>query len=435
MSTRPYVAGLLALCCCAFSLGCASSSAQQSSQPAGPGVSSSPAVGVDLHPAESAGWSSPDVSRQRDGHFVAQLAPRPGQEPARPVSVRLDGIGRPRVAVGRGTKYVGPGVLTNWTGQADQYTVSVGTTAPRVSLLVWNLGGDWQVLVNRRPVDSPRTVGTTFTHHSLDVVFPKSKAGVRRTITFVLVGSVWLTGLRVGGADARAWLPPEPDPSAPITYWIGDSYSVGAGATHPGFDDFVHLASARAGLSDVTTDALGDTGYVRTNTIAHFPNFQTRAIANLGPGRAQPQLIVVAGSINDAAYGETRVRSAAASLYRHLARALPKAAVVVIPFASGFPVPAPEAVTNHGIMAAARAAPNVVGVFDLPAAVLSLGGVAAHERRTGALVSTAVKYHPSEAGHLLYGRLIGQFLAACVDTLHVKGAARGVCDSDAATAG
>jgi lysophospholipase L1-like esterase len=423
---------LLGLSLCAACLGCADSSAQTSAQTSPHRAAAQsiprPKTGVDLHPVESAGWSSPDVTRQPDGHFIAQLSPHPGQEPASPVSVRLNGIGHPRIAVGRGTKYVGPGVLTDWTGQSGQYTVSVDTTASRVSLLVWNLGGTWQPLVDQKPVGSPRSVGSSYTHQSLDVVFPPHAAGVRRTVTFALSGSVWFTGLRLGGPDARAWLPREPDPSAPITYWIGDSYSGGAGATHPGFDDLVHLASTMAGLSDVTTDALGGTGYVRTNTIAHFPRFQTRVAANLGAGRAQPQLVVVAGSINDAPYGEARVRRAARALYRQLAAKLPKAAVVVIPFTSEFPIPSQIAAANDGIMAAARAAPNVVGLFDLPAKVLSLTGVTAHERRSGALVSSVVKFHPSEVGHELYGRLIGQFLAQCVHTLHQKGAAQGVCN-------
>ena len=169
------------------------------------------------------------------------------------------------------------------------------------------------------------------------------------------------------------------------------------------------------GLTDVAIDALGGTGYLRTNEVAHFPSYLTRARVNLGGRRARPQLIVVGGSINDAVYSEARVKRAAAALYGYLRRAVPSARVIVVPFASTYPVPGAEAAANQGILAAARAAPNVVGVLDLPARVTSLAGAAGVERRSGALDSEAVKYHPSEAGHRLYGRIIGTFLADCVD--------------------
>jgi hypothetical protein len=217
-------------------------------------------------------------------------------------------------------------------------------------------------------------------------------------------------------------------PAPPSTYWLGDSYVAGGGSTHPGFDDLAHLASGYAGLTDVTVDALGGTGYLRTNEAAHFPPYLTRARLNLGGRRARPRLIVVGGSINDAVYGAAQVEHAAAGLYRYLNRAVPGARVIVVPFASGFPVPQAQAAANRGIMAAARAAPNVVGVLDLPARVLALAGAAGAERRSGALESRVVQYHPSELGHRLYGRIIGTFLAECLRTLNRRGASRGVCD-------
>jgi lysophospholipase L1-like esterase len=202
----------------------------------------------------------------------------------------------------------------------------------------------------------------------------------------------------------------------------------GGGATYPGFDDLAHLASVRAGVLDVTTDALGGTGYVAVNPATHFPTYLTRARLDLNARRAQPQLIVIGGSINDASVGEARVRSAARALYQYLARALPKAAVVVVPFTPGYPVPRGVAAANRGILSAARSAPNVVGALDLPAEVLALGGTAGAQRRSGSLVSSVVNYHPSEAGHQLYGRLIGNFLATCIRRLRLAGASRGLCD-------
>ena len=243
-----------------------------------------------------------------------------------------------------------------------------------------------------------------------------------------MAGAVYFSGVRLGGGDTHVALPPLPQPPPPSTYWLGDSYVAGGGSTQPGYDDLAHLASARAGLTDVTVDALGGTGYVRTNDAAHFPAYLTRARLNLGGRRARPQLIVVGGSINDAVYGEARVERAAAALYGYLRRVVPAARVVVVTFASAYPVPGPEAAANQGILTAADAAPNVVGVLDLPARVATLAGAAGAERQSGALESKTVKYHPSEAGHRLYGQIIGTFLADCLTKLKSSGASRGVCD-------
>jgi hypothetical protein len=386
-----------------------------------------PTIAVDRHLDEPAQWGSPKVSRQSDGRFVARLSPSQsgGSRAATgPTEVSLGGLGWPRPGQGLGQPDVGPGVLSKWTSQGGTYTVSLTTSAQHVSAVVWNLGGRFQIRVGSTAVGSPRLIGTTYHHHDLDVSFASS---VRRTITFELEGAVYFTGLRLGGGSTQV-SPPAVSHPPPSIYWLGDSYVAGGGSTHPGFDDLAHLASTQAGLTDVTIDALGGTGYLRTNEAAHFPPYLTRARVNLGRNRARPQLIVVGGSINDAVYSQARVRRGAAALYVYLRRAVPSAHVVVVPFASAYPVPGAEAAANQGILAAAQAAPNVVGILDLPARVSSLAGAAGAERRSGTLDSRVVKYHPSEAGHRLYGRIIGTFLTDCIAKLKRSGASRGVCD-------
>ena len=387
-----------------------------------------PSVGIDRHLNEPVQWISPKLSRQADGGFVAQLSPDASSgagAASGPVTVRLGGVGWPDTGKDYGLTYVGSGVLSKWNSGGESYSVALTTDARRVSLFVWNLGGRFQVRVDSTTLGTPRSVGTSYHHHTLDVAFSTT---ARRTITFELAGAVYFSGVSVGGGDERVSVPTVSRSAPPSVYWLGDSYVAGGGATHPGFDDLVHFASERAGLTDVTVDALGGTGYLRTNAAADFPDYLTRARVNLGGRRARPHLIVVGGSINDAVYPEAQVRQAAGGLYRFLARALPDARVVVVPFTSVYPVPGPIARANKGILSAARAAPNVVGALDLPARVLALGGSAGGERESGALVSTVVKYHPSEAGQRLYGRIIGTFLADCLQTLKRKGPSPGVCD-------
>jgi hypothetical protein len=385
-------------------------------------------VAVDHKLEEPAQWDSPKVSRSSDGGFTARLSPATSSgsgAASGPIEVSLGGLGWPRAGEGFGQQpYVGPGVLSRWTGDAETYTVSLTTSAKHVTAVVWNVEGRFRVRVGSTAVGVPRLIGTANHHHDIDVDFATS---ARRTITFELAGEVYFSGLKVGGGNTAVSQPSEPHPP-PTTYWLGDSYVAGGGSTYPGFDDLAHLASTRAGLTDVTVDALGGTGYVRTNAAAHFPAFLTRARLNLGASRARPQLIVVGGSINDAVFGEARVRSAAAALYAYLKRAVPHAHVVVVTFASGYPAPGAEAAANQGIMAAARAAPNVVGALNVPARIDALAGRAGAERRSGALESRTIAGHPSEAGHELYGRIIGAFLANCLSKLRSSGASPGVCD-------
>jgi lysophospholipase L1-like esterase len=386
-----------------------------------------PTVGVDRHLDESARWDSPHVARTRNGGYVARLSPAAsgGSGAAgRAIQVSLDGIGWPHTGDALGQPYVGPGALSRWTSDGETYTVSLTTSARHISAVVWNMGGRFQIRVGSTAVGIPKLIGSSGHHHNLDVDFATS---ARRTITFGLAGAVYFSGLRVGGGSTQVSLPSAPRPAPLTTYWIGDSYVAGGGSTHPGFDDLAHLASARAGLTDIAVDALGDTGYVHSNTTAQFPPYLERARLNLGGRHARPQLIIVGGSINDAVYSETRVKRGASALYAYLSRALPKTPVVVVTFASSYPTPHAQATANAGILAAARAARNVVGVLDVPAHIDTLAGAAGAERRSGALESRSLQGHPSELGHQLYGRIIGTFLSGCLRKLRSGGASQGVC--------
>ncbi len=404
--------------------GCGSTHAVQAADRA-----PAPTVTVDHQLDEPAQWHSPKVSRSSDGGFTARLSPATSSgsgAASGPIEVSLGGLGWPRTGEGFGQQpYVGPGVLSRWTGDAETYTVSLTTSARHVSAVVWNVEGRFQVRVGSTAVGVPRLIGTANHHHDIDVDFATSCT----PDDHVRVGRRGLLQRPEGRRREHAGLTAErAAPPPPTTYWLGDSYVAGGGSTYPGFDDLAHLASTRAGLTDVTVDALGGTGYVRTNAAAHFPSYLARARLNLGGRRARPQLIVVGGSINDAVFSAARVKRAAAALYAYLRHALPQAHVVVVTFASGYPTPGAEAAANQGILAAARAAPNVVGVLDVPARVDALAGTAGAERRSGALESRTIVGHPSEAGHRLYGRIIGTFLADCLSKLKSSGASPAVCD-------
>jgi lysophospholipase L1-like esterase len=316
------------------------------------------------------------------------------------VRARLSGIGYPAQRDAAGTHYVGPGVAARWTGIAHgQYTVTVAHQGAWVGLRIWSRGGQWRAKVDGRYVDpKPRPVGSDSAVHTIGLDFSHAQPSKRRVVRFELSGGAWLAGI-VAGAHDRLGLPPRA--SGPSAYWLGDSYFAGGGARYPGFTDLVHRASARLGWSQVTVDALGDTGYVRDNGAAKFPNFLARARANIGKGRAQPDVIVIGGSINDAGEDLRAVRASARRLYAYLSRAVPAAKVVVVVFSPRIPAPANFAALDKAVLDAAAASPNVAGALDLPSMV----------PRTAGRVQGA-NGHPTQSGHDLYGGLIADFIRA-----------------------
>lgn len=307
----------------------------------------------------------------------------------------------------------GPGVDHPWEAQNNEYEVSFRFTGSELGLSVFSTGGVWKVLVDGVAVGggAPRSAGSSYAYHVLDLDFSGPGGARSRTITFELNGGAWLSSIGTGSASDLISPPARPRSSTPSVYWLGDSYVAGAGAQYPGFNDLAHVASRQAGLANVTVDALGGTGYMKSNPAAKFPNYLARARLNLRTGRATPDLIIVGGSINDDIYSVAQVQSAASALYAYLARALPKAKVLVVPFTDDYPVPSPVQHAIAGVLAAARAAPNVIGVLNLAAQVLAQRPNEPVARLASTLESKAVPYHPSTAAHELYGQIIGRFIS------------------------
>jgi lysophospholipase L1-like esterase len=343
-------------------------------------------------------WARPALSRARRG-YVATLRSG-GAAASRAVKVRVTGIGYPARSSAGGTAIVGPGVAAPWTQIAHgQYTVSVAHRGTWLGLRVFSRGGRWRARVDGRYVDPrPRSVGSDYAMHTIGLRFARGRASQRHVVQFELSGGAWLAGV-VAAAGDRLTLPPRP--RGPSVYWLGDSYFAGGGSRYPGFSDLVHTASARLHAADVTVDALGGTGYLHANEPAHFPDYLTRARTNLRPGRAQPDLIVVGGSINDIGEQPGKVAAAARRLYAYLGRAVPRAKVFVVVFAPHFPVPANFAALDRAVLSAAAASPSVAGAFDLPAEVA---------RSPGGL--QGANGHPTQVGHDAYGRLIAAFIRA-----------------------
>lgn len=382
-----------------------------------------PKVGVDLRIPLRAWCSVNKISPSGDEVFQARLSPSNAASDSRPRYVQMTGLGFPYVGVQSGHRYAGPGVDQRWDDQNNEYEVLFRFTGTRLGLSVLSTGGRWRVLVDGAVVggSAPRSAGSSYAYHVLDLDFSGDGGARSRMITFQLSGGAWLSGIGTGEASDRVSTPVQPRRSGPSVYWLGDSYIAGSGAQYQGFNDLVHVASRQAGLSNVTVDALGGTGYAKSNPAAKFPNYLARARLNLRAGRASPDLIVVGGSINDSVYSDEQVRSAAAALYAYLARAAPKSKIVVVPFTDAYPVPSPIQHAIDGVLTAARAAPNVIGVLNLPAEVLAQRGNLPIAALSAKLASSTVEYHPSPAAHELYGKIIGRFIGKVLRQHNLSG--------------
>lgn len=343
-------------------------------------------------------WGTPVVSGGQDGYVATLRSAASGSASASALKVRLSGIGYPGKGKTGTTAFVGPGVATPWTGIAHgQYTVSVEHTGRWLGLRIWSRGGRWRARVDGHYVDrTPQPVGSDYALHTIGLDLGHDQPSKRHLVQFELSGGAWLSGV-VSGANDHVSLPPAP--KGPSVYWLGDSYFAGGGARYPGFSDLVHAASARLGFRDVTVDALDGTGYLKANAAPRFPDYLTRARKDLGKGRAQPDRIIVGGSINDIGQTPPAVGAAARRLYAYIAKAVPAARVYVVVFAPRFPVPSNFAAMNRAVLAAAAAAPNVAGAFDLPSRV-----------SRSAVGLQGSNDHPTQAGHNLYGQLIAGFI-------------------------
>jgi lysophospholipase L1-like esterase len=341
-------------------------------------------------------WAAPILSGG-SREYVASLRHVGSAGPDAPrVRVRLTGVGRPATGTGAGARYVGPGVTAPWTRIAHgRYVVSIRHQGERLGLRIWSRGGQWRAKVDGKYVDrTPRSVGSDYALHTVGLDFSHGQPGERRVVEFELRGGAWLAGVVAGAGDTLSL--PRP-PRGATVYWLGDSYFAGGGARHPGFSDLVESASARLRFNDVIVDALGGTGYAQDNAAARFADYVTRAKANLGKGKVAPDIIVVGGSINDVSQPPGVVERAARRLYSYIARAVPSAKVVVVPFSPRFPVPANFAERIRGVLQAAAGRPNLY-VFNLPASVGSTTGLQGSDG------------HPTQRGHDEYGRLIAEFI-------------------------
>jgi lysophospholipase L1-like esterase len=369
------------------------------------GTATGVAAGVDTPTTAIRSWGRPTARRRPDGRIAVLLrSSTPGTSSE--AALQLQGVGFPGHGTSQRKSWVGPGVDLPWTSIVQgQYNATTRFSGRKLGLVIWSRGGSWRVKVDGRYVSSvPQSVGSNSAFHTLWLHFDTARP---RTISYELAGGAWIAGLAADSAEPAS-LPAPAQHARPTVYWIGDSYSAGTGSTHPGFTDLVHVVKDRLGLTDLTIDALGGTGYVKTNGIAKFPSFETRAAQTLRTGRVHPDVVVVAGSINDAGVSMVQARAAAARVIASIHKGSPKAKIVMASFTPAYPVPKAMLPSLRGVASAARSAG--VSYFNLPQAV-------EQSVKKPAKLQGTTTGHPTALGHQVYGRLLSDFLVKTVPAL------------------
>jgi lysophospholipase L1-like esterase len=126
------------------------------------------------------------------------------------------------------------------------------------------------------------------------------------------------------GPTSTVWLPH--NPLGPRCIVMGDSITGGEGSgTVNGLDLFTRWMGYALGWNDVWASAVGSTGYVATGGYTTFGGrVQADVIAH------DPDVVLIAGGINDHAGSQPAILAAAQSLYSSILDGIPGVALIVV---------------------------------------------------------------------------------------------------------
>jgi lysophospholipase L1-like esterase len=163
---------------------------------------------------------------------------------------------------------------------------------------------------------------------------------------------------------------------------------------------------------------LGGTGYVKTNGVSSFPNYQTRLAANLA--QSKPDVVLVSGSINDGTgvtNPDINLPPAAQGVYDTIKATVPNAKVFVVTFANfrqpdGFFQTGPAA-ANLAIQTTAVNHAAVTAYRDLSYLLTGWGRVGIETGNgTQDVMVSSDGAHPTPLGHEVFGREIAGLIEA-----------------------
>ena len=167
--------------------------------------------------------------------------------------------------------------------------------------------------------------------------------GSRATRRIRIEGSAtfYFGGLNIGPNDTPPW--PSSLPVGPRVVVMGDSFVGGTGASGATVNAWFDTMAKLLGWRDVWATGLGGTGYLATGA---FVKFRDRVVADVI--NQSPDIVVVAGGINDTAFTKAQIQTEAGLLYAQIRAALPNVKLIAVgPWVpSGSPASAPKTAAN-----------------------------------------------------------------------------------------
>jgi lysophospholipase L1-like esterase len=152
--------------------------------------------------------------------------------------------------------------------------------------------------------------------------FPFGSRALRRIEIMGYSNAWYFGGVYTGPNDTI--LPASP--RGPRTIVIGDSYTGLTGTTSP-INGWPFAFADAMGWDDVWASGVGSTGYL-ANASAAAMTFRDRIVADCTS--FNPDVVIIAGGINDSATSAALVGAEAATLYAQIKAALPNALLVVV---------------------------------------------------------------------------------------------------------
>lgn len=283
--------------------------------------------------------------------------------------------------------------------RATVFTTSSGVTGGLAAIVeyytdasafeIYIKGSSYRVLVDGQYVSlSPSAAPNDGNLYYEKYDFGSRKPSGRK---ITIEGQVSFGGIKVANTD-KVWAAGDGD--APRLIVLGDSITegnYGSGTTYYGAG-FANVLGRALGIRDTWASGVGGTGYINTVSGTKY-NFGQRVAADVIA--RSPDIVLVAGGINDAGSTQAAIQAAASSLFDTIRAGLPNALVAVAgPFAptSGFNTYGPTVACRDAIQAA-------VGTR---ADFLFIDNIAEKWMVNEAIYTSGDNTHPTILGHEMY---------------------------------
>lgn len=182
----------------------------------------------------------------------------------------------------------------------------------------------------------------------------------------------------------------------PLVWQMGDSYTLGVGATQASYNDF-HVMCDLLGLEGIA-DGISGAGWTSTQD-ERIPEYRVRT--KLGAITRKPDYVFLAMGYNDNAADPTRIEPAFRPAVAAVREIVPDAKIIVIGAATPLGATAGLDAVRAEIMALSS---------ELGLTYIDMNNVV--NANNSSIYTGSDNIHPSNAGHVFRGTMLGRFVSA-----------------------